>query len=275
MLSHHRGTSSPQKQRPHQTRIAAFCALLGLGFSHLCLPADAQTAGTGALGGNVSDPSGAAVTNAQVKATSETTGEMRTVKSLANGSYLIALLLPDLYEVEVVQSGFKTARFTQVRIAVAETVTLNMRLEIGAVSEQITVEAATGQLQTESSTLGRVTEGEQVRALPLVTRNYSQIIALNPGVAALLSAQTTPTPWDSATPAWEFTTDPDKTISICRLPKSFRSAGRAKIRRLNSARSSLTLSTTRNSVIRTWTSHHPHSGRSSARVSHRASSSLR
>jgi len=51
-------------------------------------------------------------------------------------------------------------------------------------------------------------------------------------------------------------------------------AGRAKIRRLNSARSSLTLSTTRNSVIRTRTSHHPRSGRSAARVSHRASSSL-
>jgi hypothetical protein len=106
------------------------------------------------------------------------------VKSLANGSYLVTLLLPGPYEVEVVQSGFKTARFTQVRIAVAETVTLNVRLEIGAVSEQITVEAATGQLQTESSTLGRVTEGEQVRGLPLVTRNCSQIIALNPGVAA-------------------------------------------------------------------------------------------
>jgi len=90
----------------------------------------------------------------------------------------------------------------------------------------------------------------------------------------LASEQTTPTPWDSATPAREFTTDPDKTISICRLQKSSRSAGRAKIRRLNSARSSLTLSTTPNSVIRTWTSRHPHSGRCSARVSQRALSSL-
>ena len=109
---------------------------------------------------------------------------MQAVSSAANGSYLVALLLPGPYEVEVAQIGFKTAHFTHVRIFVAEVATLNVRLEIGAMSEQITVEAATEQLQTRSSTLGRVTDGEQVRALPLVTRNYTQIVALNPGVAA-------------------------------------------------------------------------------------------
>jgi len=46
------------------------------------------------------------------------------------------------------------------------------------------VETSAEQLQTESSTLGRVTSGEQVLSLPLVTRNYTQIISLNPGVAA-------------------------------------------------------------------------------------------
>jgi hypothetical protein len=106
------------------------------------------------------------------------------VKSGADGSYLVALLLPGLYEVEVARSGFKTVHFTHVRIVVAETAALNVRLEIGAVSERITVEGVTEQLQSESSTLGRVTNGEQLRALPLVTRNYTQIIALNPGVAA-------------------------------------------------------------------------------------------
>ncbi len=109
---------------------------------------------------------------------------MRTVSSGTNGNYLAALLLPGLYEVDVAQSGFKTAHFLHIRIVVAETAALNVRLELGAVSERITVEAAAEQLQTESSTLGRVTDGERVRALPLVTRNYSQIIALNPGVAA-------------------------------------------------------------------------------------------
>jgi hypothetical protein len=164
--------------------MAALWALLELSCATFCPRACGQTAGTGALGGVVSDPGGAAVTDAQIKATSETRGETRTVKSGTNGSYLVALLLPGLYEVEVAQSSFKTAHFLHVRIAVAETATLNMRLEIGAVSEQIIVQGAAEQLQMESSTLGRVTEGEQIRSLPLVTRNYSQIIALNPGVAA-------------------------------------------------------------------------------------------
>ena len=102
-------------------------------------------------------------------------GETRTVKSGTNGSYLVALLLPGLYEVEVAQSSFKTTHLLHVRIAVAETATLNILLEIGAASEQITVQGAAEQLQMESSTLGRVTEGEQTRSLPLVTRNYSQL----------------------------------------------------------------------------------------------------
>jgi len=112
------------------------------------------------------------------------TGEIRTVSSGRDGSYLVALLLPGLYEVELVQSGFKTAHLARVRIFVADTTSVDVRLEIGMVSERITVEAPAEQLQTQSSALGRATEGEQVRALPLVTRNYSQIIALNPGVAA-------------------------------------------------------------------------------------------
>ena len=184
MLSQHTGTSSLQRQRSLQASISALAVLLGFSCIILCTSGRAQTAGAGALAGDITDSSGASVPDAQIRMTSETTGEMRTVSSAPNGSYLVALLLPGPYEVEVVQGGFKTAHFIHVRIFVAEIATLNVRLEIGAVSDRVTVEAATEQLQTESSTLGRVTEGERVRALPLVARNYSQIIALNPGVAA-------------------------------------------------------------------------------------------
>ena len=184
MRSHHASRSSHKKQQAHRINIVGLLVILGLAYTIFCPLAPAQTAGTGALDGVVSDTSGAVVADAQIKATSDTRGEVRTVKSGTNGSYLVALLLPGLYEVEVAQSGFKTAHFRHVRIAVAETATLNIHLEIGAVSEQITVQEAAEQLQVESSTLGRVTDGEQIRSLPLVTRNYSQIIALNPGVAA-------------------------------------------------------------------------------------------
>jgi hypothetical protein len=184
MRSHYTHTSPFRKRSLRYGSVAVLAALVELSYVLLCPSACTQTAGTGALSGNITDPSGAAVVGAQVKATSETTGETRTVSSGKNGSYLIALLLPGLYEVAILQSGFKTAHLEHVGVFVAETATLNVRLEIGAMWDQITVQAGAEGLETESSTLGRVTEGEQVRALPLVTRNYSQIIALNPGVAA-------------------------------------------------------------------------------------------
>jgi Carboxypeptidase regulatory-like domain len=159
-------------------------ALFWIGCALLSKPASAQTAGTGALAGSVSDSSGAVMAGVQVTATNEATGETRTVQSTANGSYLLALLLPGFYDVEMAKHGFKVAHLTHVRVFVAERNIRDVRLEIGMVSERIIVEASTEEPQKESSALGRVTDFEQIRSLPLVTRNYSQIIALNPGVAA-------------------------------------------------------------------------------------------
>ena len=150
----------------------------------LSKPTSAQTSGTGALAGNVTDPSGAAIADVLVTATNEATGESRAAQSAANGRYFLALLLPGFYDVEMAKAGFKVAHLAHVRVFVAERTTQDVRLEIGMVSARIIVEASTENLQTQSSALGRVTDGEQIRTLPLVTRNYSQIIALNPGVAA-------------------------------------------------------------------------------------------
>ena len=76
-------------------RRLVLCLLLG---TILLPPAlRAQTAGTGALAGAISDPSGASVAGAQIKATNEATGEVRAATSTATGNYVVALLLPGLY----------------------------------------------------------------------------------------------------------------------------------------------------------------------------------
>ncbi|HKF55543.1 MAG TPA: carboxypeptidase-like regulatory domain-containing protein, partial [Blastocatellia bacterium] len=77
----------------------------------LILPAAAaaQTAGTGALTGTVTDSNGAVVSDVQIKVTSDATGEVRTVESHSNGGYVVPLLAPGTYTVEFVKSGFKTA----------------------------------------------------------------------------------------------------------------------------------------------------------------------
>jgi len=147
-------------------------------------PAGAQTAGTGALSGSVVDAGGGTVAGAKVVVTSQATGEARSVITDNRGAFLVSTLLPQSYRVEISKNGFKTLSISDVRVSVAETTALNLHLEVGQVSERVVVEAYEQQLQTESSTLGRVTTGEQVRTLPLVSRNYTQIISLNPGVAS-------------------------------------------------------------------------------------------
>jgi hypothetical protein len=144
----------------------------------------AQTASTGALTGVVTDATGGTITGASFRVTSQATGEVRTVVTGATGIYFVPALPPGPYTLNVSKDGFKSLAVANLQIIVTETATLNLRLEVGAVAERVTVEATAEQLQTESSTLGRVTSGEQIRTLPLVTRNYTQIISLNPGVAA-------------------------------------------------------------------------------------------
>jgi len=148
----------------------------------------AQTAGTGALTGIVTDASGASILGAQVKVTSDSSGEVRTVTTGAGGTYSVPLLLPGTYLVAASKEGFRTITIPHVRIIVTETNALNIRLEVGQISDKVIVEAEAVQLQAESSTLGRVTSGEQVQALPLAMRNFTQIIGLNPGVSTEIAS---------------------------------------------------------------------------------------
>lgn len=159
-------------------------ALLIASLIFSCPITRAQGSGTGALTGTVTDATGGAISGASVQLTSRNTGEVRTVVSITNGTYSVPALPPGEYALTVSKDGFKTDTVLKVEIIVAETVALNVRMEVGARTETVTVEATAEQLQTESSTLGRVTSGEQVRTLPLVARNYTQIISLNAGVAA-------------------------------------------------------------------------------------------
>ena len=147
-------------------------------------PALAQTASTGAVAGTVSDQSGGGVAGAVVRLTNEATGEVHEVTAQQNGSYLAALLTPGSYRVEVSKTGFRTMVRAGIRVVVTETQSVNFVFEIGEVSERVVVEADAALLQTEGAALGHVTDEKLVEGLPLVTRNYTQILALSPGVSA-------------------------------------------------------------------------------------------
>src|SRR5262249_297709 len=162
----------------------AFTLLLAIAVAVLVPLCNAQTAATGAISGTVTDPSGAVVAGAKVSVTHEATGGTLTVLSNNTGPYLVPLLSPGSYRVDVPKESLQVSHYPNIIVAVTETRTLNLALQVGTVSESVQVESSAQPLQTESSALGHVTNSEMVENLPLVTRNYTQIVGLSPGVAA-------------------------------------------------------------------------------------------
>jgi hypothetical protein len=144
----------------------------------------AQSAGTGALTGTVTDPSGAVAPGVSVILTSLETNQTRTATTGGDGSYKFSLLPPGNYRVRFTASGFKTSETSSVAVNVTETPVLDRVLEVGSQTEQVTVETTTELLQTASSTLGTTVASNTVTGLPLSNRNYTQILALSAGTNA-------------------------------------------------------------------------------------------
>jgi hypothetical protein len=162
----------------------SFALAILLVFGALAAVSFGQTAGTGAIAGTITDPSGAVVPGAAVKAIDVATGEVRSVVSSSNGTYLVPLLNPGTYRVEVNKSGFKQMVSANVPVHVTETAAVNLRLEIGSTKETVTVTGARELLKTQDATLGQVVDQKEMESLPLVTRNYTQILGLSAGISA-------------------------------------------------------------------------------------------
>jgi hypothetical protein len=147
----------------------------------LCfLPMHGQTANTGAIAGNVSDSSGALVAGAVV-VVSEATREERTLATDAQGSFSIPFLTPGSYDLTVRRPGFEPLVLHDVQVQITEVSRLKIELVISGAKEQITVSAKPPLLQTENATLGRVIDQKTIVELPLVGRNYTEIIGLTAG----------------------------------------------------------------------------------------------
>jgi hypothetical protein len=141
----------------------------------------AQSAGTGAISGTVTDPSGAVVPKVTVTLTSSETNQTRTTTTGADGVYRFTLIPPGTYRVRFSATGFRTAEVQAVNINVTESPVLDRALEVGAQNEQVTIEASAETLQTASSTLGTTVGTRTVTELPLANRNFTQIIGLSAG----------------------------------------------------------------------------------------------
>jgi carboxypeptidase family protein/TonB-dependent receptor-like protein len=151
----------------------------------------AQTPGTGALTGTVKDPSGAVIPSAMVTLTSINTGQARTATTGADGVYHFNLLPPGNYRVRMEASGFKPVDVPSVTVAVTETEVLDRNLDVGAQAQTVTVEGEVENIQTASSALGTVVNTRSMEALPLSTRNYTNLLAMTAGANAGVANSTT------------------------------------------------------------------------------------
>ena len=146
-----------------------------------CLVSFAQT-GTSSITGTIRDSNGAAVPGATVTAKNDATGVVSTQTTTESGLYSFSSLAVGKYTITVEKQGFKTLQKTNNTLQVGEPLTVDGALEIGQVSETVTVIQGPEQLQSSNATIGNVVEQKAIEALPLNGRNPLTLLLLEPGV---------------------------------------------------------------------------------------------
>jgi hypothetical protein len=147
----------------------------------LCVGAWAQ-GGNGELTGDVTDSTGAVVSGVEIKLTNAATGEVRTTVTTSGGSYRFpALPIVGTYTLEVTTKGFKSVKVQNIIVSVGTIVTRDIKLEVGAASEQVTVEAGAQQVQTEDSALSENVDKQVWTNMPLETRSQNEFMGLVAG----------------------------------------------------------------------------------------------
>ena len=136
----------------------------------------------GEITGEVKDPSGASAPNAAVTATNSATNVARTTSTNTSGIYSFPGLIPGIYQVKVVVTGFETMVKTNIELQVQQTARIDFTLSVGQATQTIEVAANGALLTTESATFGTVIEERRIVELPLNGRNFFSLVALSPGV---------------------------------------------------------------------------------------------
>jgi hypothetical protein len=144
--------------------------------------------GTGEISGVVTDPSGAAVSHAEVKILNEGNGQTKSVLTDEQGRYTALDLLVGSYTVEISATGFRGYLRQGVALVSGSHVGVNATLQLGSVSETVEVSASGAQIETLSAQVGRVVEGKILQDIPLNGRNITSIMLVKPGITSTAAA---------------------------------------------------------------------------------------
>ena len=165
-------------------RMAVIIASLVLG---LTLTGQAWAQFTSGIEGTVNDPSGAVVPNATVTIKNVETGVPQSVETSSAGYFRFTALSAAVYTLTISASGFKTTVQPAFPVQIAETRTVNVTLEVGSTTTEVTVSAAPPPVETSQGRVSGVIDESKVHELPLVGRNFYTLVVLTPGVTGVPS----------------------------------------------------------------------------------------
>jgi carboxypeptidase family protein len=162
-------------------RLRQVLLVLALAIAGMPVTLAAQSV-SGTILGTVTDTSGSVIPNAKVTIVNEGTGLTRTVQSDSNGEFTAPQLPTGHYTVMAELTGFKTMTLSNIELTVDQRARIDLKLEVGAMTETVSVEATSPLLQTSSSELGTTVQAQQIEALPLNGRNFVNLTRTIPGV---------------------------------------------------------------------------------------------
>ena len=168
----------------HRSKVAFFLfSLLLIAVFAVDLKAQAVY---GTISGTVSDPQGAAVPDATASATNTAQNVSTSAKTNDSGFFEITHLIPGTYQLKVEQQGYKTA-LQDVVVRADVVATADVRLEVGAVTETVTIssEALELSLKTDKTDVATTFDQRQVQELPTFDRNFTRFVLLSPGTQQL------------------------------------------------------------------------------------------
>ena len=151
----------------------------------LCVPV-MTSAQNARFAGRVTDPHGALVPDAEVQIVNEDSGVTFNTKTDASGSYIVPYLPAGHYRIVVSAAGFATAVNSAVSLGMGQALVYNVQLNLGTAQSDVTVEggaASVAQVNTENNEVSGTITGKEVAELQLNGRNFTQLIALVPGVS--------------------------------------------------------------------------------------------
>jgi len=144
----------------------------------------AQSTTSGAVTGTVADPSGAAISSAQVTLTQPATGATQTTACDAAGRYTFPNVAPGLYVLTTTAPSFRKTVVSNIDVEVTKTRIVNVKMQLGQVSQTVEVTASSmTDLQTSNASVGEVVSGQELNRLPVIGRDAQQLIFLQPAVA--------------------------------------------------------------------------------------------